>query len=675
MSKNTLAQTTSPYLLQHKDNPVHWHSWGDEAFAQARDKDCPILLSIGYAACHWCHVMAHESFENPEIAALMNEHFVNVKVDREEHPDIDAIYMAALHTLGEQGGWPLTMFLTPDAKPFWGGTYFPPEPRWGRPSFPAVLTEISRLYHSDRAAIENNTAAITSRLASLSMPAPGDAPTPEELTHIARQLLSAMDMDLGGLRGAPKFPNCAVFDLLLRIGLNLADDTMTAAAVFALERICEGGIYDHLGGGFARYAVDERWLVPHFEKMLYDNAQLLDTLTLAWQITRKPLFAARIAETVTWLSRDMRLPGGGFASSLDADSEGVEGRYYVWSHDEVSHLLDPSHMRLFAETYDVTRTGNWEGSTILNRLSAPPFTPETDAVLAPMRERLLSARNNRVPPGLDDKVLADWNGLAIDALARAGAALCRPDWIVLARDAFRFVCESMSKGPALFHSWRDGMANIEALATDYANMSAAALTLHEVTGDPTDLDHARAWLDVLQSQFAAPTGGYFLSRETTSNLIVKNLSATDDATPNHNATIASALVRLSLITGDDNPLNQAHKTITAFSGAAKDRPFSHLRLLAAAHTARQEMEIIVAGPTAQDCDLRTISWQAPAPGAIRLSLPDATNHTSVANGPSHNALDPKDRDTTAFVCARRVCSPPVASAPDLKTAIRLAMRG
>jgi uncharacterized protein YyaL (SSP411 family) len=401
--ENRLGRETSPYLLQHKDNPVHWWAWGPEALAEARLTGKPILLSVGYAACHWCHVMAHESFEDEETARLMNDLFVNIKVDREERPDIDAIYMDALHRTGEHGGWPLTMFLDADARPFWGGTYFPPTPRWGKPSFRHVLSEVSRIYQAEPDKVRHNAEAITALLredAEIGVRAEITDPLLSDLTS---RLVRAVDMRHGGLQGAPKFPQWSFFWLLWRGAIRYRQTQARSAVETTLTHICQGGIYDHLGGGFARYSVDERWLVPHFEKMLYDNALLIDLMTEVYRETANPLFKTRIAETVAWVEREMIAEGGGFAASLDADSEGEEGKFYVWSREEVLALLGAEDCAWFCEVYDVTEEGNFEGRNILNRLgSLELLSEEEEARLARTRTVLLGARGRRVRPGWDD---------------------------------------------------------------------------------------------------------------------------------------------------------------------------------------------------------------------------------------------------------------------------------
>src|SRR5271166_2718351 len=420
--ENLLRHETSPYLLQHAGNPVHWRPWGVAALEEARTEQKPILLSIGYAACHWCHVMAHESFEDPDTAALMNQRFVNIKVDREERPDIDHLYMSALHALGEQGGWPLTMFIAPDGAPFWGGTYFPPEPRWGRPSFRQVLQGVSEAYRTDHAMVAKNTAALRQVLARMSTANPGDLPTPVHLDAVAAALLRLNDPEHGGLRGAPKFPNPPIFRFLWQNAFRTGAPEGQEALHLMLQRMSQGGIYDHLGGGYARYSTDAIWLVPHFEKMLYDNAQLLELLAFAHADRPSPLYAERAEETVGWLLRDMRATKGAkaaFASSEDADSEGEEGRFYVWTADEVDAALSEAGLgavaAAFKRAYDVTPGGNWDERIILRRVT-PRGAPDEEAALARARAALLAARDRRVRPGRDGKVLADWNGLTVAAL-------------------------------------------------------------------------------------------------------------------------------------------------------------------------------------------------------------------------------------------------------------------
>src|SRR6202158_229920 len=549
---NRLASATSPYLLQHKHNPVDWWQWGPDALAEAKRSNRPIMLSVGYAACHWCHVMAHESFEDKATAKVMNELFVNIKVDREERPDIDQIYMNALHLLGEQGGSPLTMFLTPKAEPVWGGTYFPKESRFGRPAFTDILREVSRMFREEPAKIEQNRAALLARLADKSRPAGKVTIGLKELDAAAAQVGNMFDSVYGGLRGVPKFPQPGILEMLWRAGTRTQDARFFETVEHSLERMSEGGIYDHLGGGFSRYSVDERWLVPHFEKMLYDNAQLLELLALAYQRGGNPLFRARAFETVEWLKREMTTKEGAFAASLDADSEGEEGKFYVWSKNEIIELLGPEAGGFFAHHYDVSDEGNFEGHNILNRLKNLVREPADEARLASLREILLDARAGRVRPGLDDKVLADWNGLMIASLVNAGIILDEPSWIAMARRAFDFIAHSMTKGDRLGHSWRAGQLLFPGLASDFAAMIRAALALYEANGERTYLDRALNWQQAFDAHYAdADTGGYYWSADDADDLLLRPHSTLDDATPNPNAVAAQNLVRFSVLAGDD----------------------------------------------------------------------------------------------------------------------------
>ncbi|MGH7115808.1 MAG: thioredoxin domain-containing protein, partial [Stellaceae bacterium] len=568
MDRNRLGEETSPYLLQHRDNPVHWQAWSEATLAAAKQADKPILLSVGYAACHWCHVMAHESFENPEIAAAMNRLFVNIKVDREERPDLDQIYQHALSLIGEQGGWPLTMFLTPDAEPFWGGTYFPPEPRWGRPGFAQVLAAISEAYAGKRDDITKNVTVLREALQRLGQPRPGGAVARQKLDPIAERLLREIDQIHGGIGGAPKFPQCGILELLWRAWKRTGQTPYRDAVTKALDAMCQGGIYDHLGGGFARYSTDARWLAPHFEKMLYDNAELVDLLTLVWQETRSQLYRQRIEETLGWVVREMLTPGGGFASSLDADSEHEEGKFYVWSEAEIDALLG-ERAALFKRFYDVTAGGNWEGRTILNRINSPALADaDTERALAECRERLLEARTARVRPGWDDKVLCDWNGLMIAAIANAGLVFKRPDWIATARGAFEFIRGRMATPDGrLLHSWRDGRARHPANVDDYANLCRAALALLEATGEDDLITQVRQWVEILDRHYADPAGGgYFFSADDTGALIARAKTAADSAVPAGNGTLVGVLTRLAILTGEEDYRRRAEAIVEAFSG-------------------------------------------------------------------------------------------------------------
>ncbi|HEX6443382.1 MAG TPA: thioredoxin domain-containing protein [Stellaceae bacterium] len=660
LNRNRLGEETSPYLIQHKDNPVHWQPWGPEALAAAKAGDKPILLSVGYAACHWCHAMAHESFENPEIARQMNDLFVNIKVDREERPDLDAIYQNALALMGEQGGWPLTMFLTPEGHPFWGGTYFPPEQRWGRPGFPQVLAAIAGAYRDKRDDVAKNVAALREGLRRLEQPQAGEGIAPELFDRIAERLLREVDPLNGGIGTAPKFPQCGIFELLWRAWKRTGHEPYRDAVTRTLTTISQGGIYDHLGGGYARYATDARWLVPHFEKMLYDNAELVSLLTLVWQETRDPLYAQRVAETVGWLEREMTHAQGGFYSSLDADSEHEEGKFYVWSETEIDRVLGDK-TSLFKRFYDVSAAGNWEEKNILNRLKHPALADaKTEAELARCRELLFRARAPRVRPGLDDKVLADWNGLMIAALADAGLAFERPEWITLAERAFAFIREKMAgdKG-RLLHSWREGRAHNPASVDDYANLSRAALALYEATSNEVYLGQARDWAKVLDRHYwDNQGGGYFFAADDTQDLIARAKTAADAAVPAGNGTMVGGLTRLALLTGDDGFRRRAEAVIGAFSGELGRNFFPLATLINNAEFAMKPVQIVLVGeggdPTL--ATLRRAVYQVSLPNRIVQAV--APDRALPAEHPAHGKGLVAGRPA-AYVCEGPVCSLPL----------------
>jgi uncharacterized protein YyaL (SSP411 family) len=661
---NRLNEASSPYLLQHRDNPVHWWEWGPEALAEARRLNRPILISIGYAACHWCHVMAHESFEDPDVAAVMNELFVNIKVDREERPDVDHVYMSALHLLGEPGGWPLTMFLTPDGEPFWGGTYFPKETRFGRPGFVGVLREISRLYHAEPERILKNRDAIKQHLARTES-SDGGTLGPDDLDRMGLRLSELIDGENGGLQGAPKFPNPPILEYLYRYARRAGDEDARKRFLLTLERMALGGIHDHLGGGFARYSVDERWLVPHFEKMLYDNAQLLELYALGFAETGRALFRDAAEGIVAWLDREMTTPEGAFASSLDADSEGEEGRFYVWSLAEIREVLGHEDAAFFARVYDISEEGNWEGTNIPNRLVSGEAPPAVAERLATMREKLLERRASRVRPGLDDKVLADWNGLMISGLVRASPLLGRPDWIDLAARAYRFVAGSMSRDGRLGHSWRGGGLIFPGFALDQAAMMRAALALYEATSEPAYLRDAQTWRDGLLSEFMIEeTGCLAMTARGADPLVVRPQPTHDDAVPNANGVFAEALVRLAQITETKGDLQRASDVLSRLVGVARSAPLGHTSILNALDLHLRGLSILVTGNNAHD--LFETALAVPYPDrSIRRLREDETlddNHPAAA-------LASSGTDARALVCAGMRCSLPVTDAEALKAQV------
>jgi uncharacterized protein YyaL (SSP411 family) len=661
MSANLLGRETSPYLLQHKDNPVAWRPWGPEALAEAAASDRPILLSIGYSACHWCHVMAHESFENEAIAALMNTLYVPIKLDREERPDLDAIYQHALSMMGQQGGWPLTMFLTPAAEPFFGGTYFPAVTKWGRPGFAEILQKVSAFYRQAPDKVRESVESLAGGLARLGTPRGGDGVGAHVLDRVAERLVRAMDPIHGGIGEAPKFPNCSILELLWRAWKRTGQAEYRDSVLFALERISQGGIYDHVGGGYSRYSVDAEWLVPHFEKMLYDNASLLDLLGGAYQASGNPLFRDRARETIDWLGREMKLPGGGFAASLDADSEHHEGKFYVWSEAEIDLALG-TEAPLFKAHYDVSAGGNWEGATILNRSRRPARKDEaTEARLAAARAILLDHRKARVRPDRDDKVLADWNGLAIAALANTSRIFGEPHWLGLARGAFDFVSTEMSTPDnRLRHSWCRGQTHPGTL-DDHANMARAALALLEATADPRYLDHAEAWVAALERHFASAEGGYYFTADDGDIPIARIRAATDAAVPSGNGTMLQVLGRLYRLTGKTAYRDAADRLARAFSGEVDRNFFPLANYLNGIDFLLRPIEIVLVGQDASPTGdaLLQVIWSVPLPNRILTRI--APNSTLPEGHPAAGKTEPG-----AYVCVGETCSLPVSNPAALR---------
>jgi uncharacterized protein YyaL (SSP411 family) len=668
--ENLLGQETSPYLLQHAGNPVHWRPWGKAALDEAQAANKPIMVSIGYAACHWCHVMAHESFEDPATAALMNSLFVNIKIDREERPDIDHIYMSALHALGEQGGWPLTMFTTPDGTPFWGGTYFPPEPRWGRPSFRQVLQGVADAFQTKAAAVTQNTMALTQFLEKQAVASVGDAPGPAQLDAVAQAYLQMTDPQHGGLRGAPKFPNPPIYRFLWQNAFRTGQPEALEALHLMLQRMSQGGIYDHLGGGYARYSTDDVWLVPHFEKMLYDNAQLLELLALAHAHRPDPLYAQRAAETVGWMIRDMtaqRIDGkAAFAASEDADSEGEEGRFYVWTEAEVDALLGADSVA-FKRAYDVTSGGNWEGRTILRRVT-PPAPADAEAALARGRDVLFRAREKRIRPGWDDKVLADWNGLAIAALVRASAVFEQPAWLDRAREAFDFIVTHMTAGHGgVDHAWRLGRVTAPGLIEDQAAMARAALTLYEATGATEYLASAERLAKATRDAFADGHGGYYSTASGASDVpLTRPRTAADNATPAGNGVMAEVFARLFHLTGDPEWRAQGDALLAAFAGQP-DQFSAMPTLLAAADLLEEAASVVIVGASDAAAALGQSALRAPDPAVVVLRAVDAD--ALPAGHPAYGKTAPL-REARAFICRRAVCGLPIADAAALSQALR-----
>jgi hypothetical protein len=595
---NRLADETSPYLRQHADNPVDWYPWGDEAFAAARDRDVPILLSVGYSACHWCHVMAHESFEDAEVAAVMNRVFVNVKVDREERPDVDDIYMEATQALTGQGGWPMTVVCTPDGRPFFAGTYFPKERRGGMIGFVELCERIDELWHTRRGDIFEQAAQLTDALGrSALIEASPDVPTPALVDGAVDALLAASDLEHGGLGGAPKFPQPMAQEALAAAA-SRGDERALAALVTTLDNMAAGGIYDHLGGGFSRYSVDGVWLVPHFEKMLYDNALLIRLYLHGWQLTGEPRFRQVLAETVDYVLRDLRQPGGGIASAEDADSEGEEGKFYVWTDAEVRSVLS-DRAEAALEWYGFRPGGNFEhGTTIPNRLHAIGELARPDDVEA-ARAALFASRTTRVRPGLDDKVLTEWNAYLVAALAEAGAATGERGWVDAAVEVAGFLLANLRRADGRWlRAWqRDAGAKHLAYATDHGALLDAFTRLAEATGEARWIAEARMVADALLALFwDERRGGVFTTGHDAETLIARPKDLMDNATPGANGLAAVGLLRLAALT-DEPRYREAGEAIVRLLGSmAVEHPTAFGHVLAAVDlVARGTTEIVIPG--------------------------------------------------------------------------------
>ncbi|MDY7103266.1 MAG: thioredoxin domain-containing protein [Actinomycetota bacterium] len=660
---NRLAQETSPYLRQHADNPVHWQPWDDAAFAEAADRDVPVLLSVGYSSCHWCHVMAHESFEDPETAALMNESFVNVKVDREERPDVDAIYMDAVQAMTGSGGWPMTVFMAPDGRPFFGGTYFPRQPRGGLPSFTELCEAIRDQWKNNRDNILDQAGRLTEAIGRLAGLRPADGlPGPEALDEAAAALVRQHDLEWGGFGRAPKFPQAMSLDVLLRRlarpGDPEADADVASVVTTSLDAMSSGGIYDHLGGGFARYSVDRRWIVPHFEKMLYDNALLARAYLHAWQVTGEARHRQVLDETIAYVLRDLRDPAGGFYSAEDADSEGVEGKFYVWSRAEIAEVCgDDAEAAI--EWYGVTEEGNFEGANILWR-------PERGDLLRPeaverARAKLFERREGRIRPGLDDKVLTEWNGLFLSALAEAAAATGNDEWLAAAVANGEFLLANLRDGDGRWlRSWQGGdgdrpaQARHLAYAADHAALVDAFTRLAEATGEARWITEAQRCADALVERFwDDEAGGVFTTASDGERLIARTKDLMDNATPSANSLVAVGFLRLGRLTGRNDLVERAEAVLALLANLAREHPTAFGLLLAAVdlHVSPSQ-EIVVTG---ERRDLVDVVRERFRPHAV------------IAWGERYDSPLWTDRDPgLAFVCEGFTCRLPVASPDDLR---------
>ncbi len=680
---NRLAHATSPYLLQHAHNPVDWYEWGNEAFARARAEDKPVLLSVGYSACHWCHVMAHESFENVQIAAVMNEHFVNIKVDREERPDIDSIYMTAVQAMTGSGGWPMTVFLTPDGTPFYGGTYFPPEDRFNLPGFPRLLLSIAEAWRTRREELESNGAGLLEhiRAAAATRP-PDEALTPELLREAYAELHGEYDQTFGGFGRAPKFPQAMLHEFLLRYAARTGDTLALQMHAHTLHAMAEGGMYDQLGGGFHRYSVDAQWLVPHFEKMLYDNALLARVYTETYQHIGEQFYRTIAEETLDYLVREMRHPAGAFFSTQDADSlptphadHAEEGAFFVWTPADVRAVIGGDAL-LFGQLFDVTDRGNFEGKNILRvrrrpadiaRVTGTPLA-QVEALIARSKAALFAARERRPRPGRDDKVLTSWNGMALRAFAQAAMAFGREDYLEIARQNAAFLLSEMRPAGTLLRTWKDGRAGTTpAFLEDYALLADGLLALYTATLETRWLTEAQALAETMLAQFwDADLPGFYDTASTHEQLVIRPRDTGDNATPAGSSAAASVLLHLAALLDNQRYRERAVQVISSMQRLMARYPSGFGRYLAAAefalHPTREVAIIGAEGAPDTQALLQTVVRAFRPDTVVLRGEPDGTAIAS----PLLEGRNQINGVATAYVCQNYACQLPVTSVEALR---------
>jgi len=673
---NHLVNETSPYLLQHSHNPVDWYPWGEEAFAKARGENKPVLLSIGYSACHWCHVMAHESFENEEIAKLMNENFVNIKVDREERPDVDQIYMNAVQMMTHHGGWPMTVFLTPDAVPFYGGTYFPPQDRYNIPGFPRVLIGVAEAYRERQDDIRETGASLVNELRRLSDAGGSDHPIERELLDAAYVgIIRNYDSINGGFGGAPKFPPAMTLEFLLRTYMRTGNRDALEMVGHTCRKMANGGMYDQLGGGFHRYATDARWLVPHFEKMLYDNALLSRLYLHYFQVTGEPQGRETVEGILDYVLREMTHAEGGFYSTQDADSEGHEGKFFVWDISEVRQTLGEKDAELFCSYFNITEAGNFEGKNIPNiTQSLPEVAAAHDLSEAQLRDsleesrrKLFELREARIKPDRDEKILTAWNGLMLASFAEAGVVLNRPDYTNAARRTAEFVLTNLRRDGSLLRTWKDGAAKFNAYLEDYAFLAEGLLTLFETTGEPRWLREAVALADRMVEEFWDDEGGgFFFTGKSHESLIVRAKDYFDNATPSGNSVAAMVLLRLAALTGQENYANLATAVLREIGDQTRRYPSGFGYALSAADflLATPKEVAIVGKDQADIAPFLAETWRRYLPNKVVApafgDYSEAADLTPLlANRSMVKGL------ATAYVCEHFTCQQPVTEVPGL----------
>lgn len=663
---NRLAEETSPYLLQHKDNPVDWYAWGPEALEKAKKEDKPILLSVGYSSCHWCHVMAHESFEDPATAEIMNREFVSIKVDREERPDIDSLYMSAVQAMTGQGGWPLNVFLTPDGAPFYGGTYWPPDDRQGMPSFSRVLESVSEAYRERRDGVEDNANQLRTYLQQASKASPTPSEVSEKLLDQAfRTLRRSLDNEHGGFGGAPKFPQAAVLEFALRYQKRTGEPQAERMVRLTLDQMAAGGIYDQIGGGFARYAVDAAWQVPHFEKMLYDNAQLARIYLDAYRAFGTDRYREVATETLAYVLREMTSPEGGFYSAQDADSEGEEGKFYVWSAAEFEEVVGSEAASIAGAYFGVTDQGNFEGHNILHVAKA---VDSVDATIQEAKRKLFAARESRVHPGRDDKILTAWNGLMLRALAEGARVLGRDDFREAATRNATFVLEKLRKDGHLLRSYKDGRARLTAFLEDYAFFIDGLISLYEATFERRWIEEAIGLTETMLEDFADPESETFYDTSIHhEELISRPRDLQDGATPSGNSTAAAVLLRLAIFTGNETYASRAAAMLTALARPMGEHPTSFGRWLTAADAyLANPKEVAVAGERDDPVlsELANQVYRRYEPNTI-LGYADPHDETVTKLLPFLELRPPRGGKATAYVCENHACLPPVTDPADL----------
>ncbi len=660
---NRLINETSPYLLQHAHNPVDWYPWGEEAFERAKGENKPVLVSIGYSACHWCHVMEHESFEDEAVAAIMNEHFVNIKVDMEERPDVDQIYMNFVQLTTGRGGWPMNVFLTPDKRPFFGGTYFPPAPRYNMPSWPQILTSIADAFRDKRDELENSANDIVGELRRLTIveSAPGVLSS-DLLDQAFTSFSRTFDSLNGGFGGAPKFPPAMSLEFLLRYHKRTGDGLALSIVTHTLDKMANGGIYDQLGGGFHRYAVDAIWLVPHFEKMLYDNAQLVRVYLHAYQVTGDEFYKRIAIKTLEYVRREMLDESGGFYSTQDADSEGVEGKFFVWTPEEINAILGNDLGRQFCSFYDVTGEGNFESESILNTKNPVATAPGSDR-FADARAMLFAEREKRIKPNRDEKVLTAWNGLMLAAFADAAAVLGNDEYLDIAKRNAEFICTELQRDGMLLRTWKEGESKLNGYIEDYANVADGLVVLYQVSGDAKYLVEAKRLADLMITEFwDEDNGGFFFTSNDHEELIVRNKDFYDNATPSGNSVAADVLLRLAKLLGDEKYERFAVAVLRLTASQLRRHPQGFGRALSALEFYLGETkEIVIIGEKGNELECEV----------LRRYLPDAVVAIS-SDAESDQELIPllKDRNmvdgkATAYVCENFVCQRPVVTVQDL----------